>query len=109
MYFFFCHDTKETKSLDLKSFARKIYEACPLARPKPEHYDSICSNSIYTAPSGSLGSPPLLDMLLVLQRKEFNVAQSNQVDSSYSLAQQADYVKNDRITLRSKTQQKPTA
>ena len=81
MYFFFCHDTKETKSLDLKSFARKIYEACPLARPKPEHYDSICSNSIYTAPSGSLGSPPLLDMLLVLQRKEFNVAQSNQVVS----------------------------
>ena len=48
-------------------------------------------------------------MLLVLQRKEFNVAQSNQVDLSYNLAQQADYVKNDRITIRIKTQPKPSA
>ena len=68
------------KSLDLKSFARKIYEVCPLVRPKPEHSDSIHSNSIHAAPSGSLESPPLMDMLLVLQRKEFNVAKPNQED-----------------------------
>ena len=70
------------KSLDLKSFARKIYEVCPLVRPKPEHSDSIHSNSIHAAPSGSLESPPLMDMLLVLQHKEFNVAKTNQVDSA---------------------------
>ncbi|NOU48078.1 MAG: hypothetical protein HOO86_13600 [Bacteroidales bacterium] len=40
-FFYFFLDKKVTKNQDLKFFERKIYEACPPARPKPELFDLI--------------------------------------------------------------------